>query len=92
MPKGGKKPPTAEEIAEMLGVAPEKTFKVDHEGMGKVSTEHRVEAFSAGAAPPFLLRGSTAPLLLFLPGSRMRWKQSDHSPQSIVWEPPHRHA
>ena len=37
MPKGGKKPPTAEEIAAMLGVAPEKTFKVDHEGMGKVS-------------------------------------------------------
>ena len=38
MPKGGKsaKPPTAEEIAEMMGVAPEKTFKVDHEGMGKV--------------------------------------------------------
>ena len=37
MPKGSKKPPTAEEIAEMLGVAPEKTFKVDHESMGKVS-------------------------------------------------------
>eukprot|EP01043_Picozoa_sp_COSAG02_P009782 COSAG02_NODE_336_length_24344_cov_63.239101_1_plen_58_part_00 len=38
MPKGSKKPPTAQEIAEMLGVAPEKTFKVDHEGMGKVRT------------------------------------------------------
>ena len=38
MPKAEKKarPPTAEEIAEMMGVAPEKTFKVDHEGMGKV--------------------------------------------------------
>ena len=35
MPKKDK-PPTAEEIAEMLGVAPEKTFKVDKEDMGKV--------------------------------------------------------
>lgn len=36
MSKGN--PPTAEleEIAEMLGAPPEKTFKVDHEGMGKV--------------------------------------------------------
>jgi len=36
MPKKEKKPPTAEEIAEMLGVAAEKTFKVEQDHIPKV--------------------------------------------------------
>ena len=55
MPKKDK-PPTAEEIAEMLGVAPEKVFKVDKEDMGKVrapATRYRLvrAAVRLGWAP-----------------------------------------
>jgi hypothetical protein len=54
MPKKDK-PPTAEEIAEMLGVAPEKKFKVDHEEMGKVRVcfcLHSLRHESAASALP----------------------------------------
>ena len=43
MPKKDK-PPTAEEIAEMLGVAPEKVSKVDKEDMGRMSAAGGVAA------------------------------------------------